>query len=182
MCYSLQKKEENEHYEDSAIHRAQAFIDGPIRTCLDHHVVDTFGGRVPYFIDKLFWSHLRRGRGNSMLVSCFSVVVGCIKCIFANHNKYRDYKADYELPDVLHNISRLTSNFIYFRSCPALMFFSEGLSKLFFLTLVAVNSERMRNPQIVNAEVNAFIPVNEWELMEIILVIMLFSSMLYEYG
>jgi ankyrin repeat protein len=152
-------------FEVATVERAQAFDVGPLATSLEHSVSALFcTGHVATFVDSIFWGFLRMPRGQGHL-------------LHRSHIKNYMQKLLDSLDKEMGHLKVLKSRFIYFRFSPAMMFFGEALSRLWLFVLVSIISFRLRENMYVYIENKG-----PGTVAERMLLVLLYSSLLYEYG
>jgi ankyrin repeat protein len=162
LCASISKREDSV-FVDDLVEQAQAFLRGPLETCISAKVTALFcTGHVSTYVDNIFWGFLRTKHGKNVPQFWFTPEV----LLPFTH----------EFGKESENIRTFNSVYVHFRFSPAAMFFGEGISKIAYLFLVAYVAVKVRN-QRVHHNVNSHLFQSE-----IAMLIMTVSMMLYEYG
>jgi len=124
----------NYDYENPLVFKAQAFRYGPIIRSVHSNVTTLFSiGQISYYVDCLFWGYL------SVPDDCKSTPK--IKALDTTNKRFLGVlfklsdKTQTEMESFFNSSTRLMKcDIIRGRYCPAVLFFSEGFSKV--LTLV----------------------------------------------
>jgi ankyrin repeat protein len=145
------------HFKDDMVEKAQAFEVGPLHNSLENKVKIIFRtGHVSRYVSALFYNVFKK-------------------------TKYHSSRP-----------KSLRSEAIHYRYCPAAVFFGEGVSKAIFLVLIAYMSILVRNKSSRTSSFEPSDSIFTWayrgeddsvgRLVEIFLLIMSLTKLIYEYG
>jgi ankyrin repeat protein len=165
LCASISKREDH-MFIDDLVEQAQAFLRGPLETCISAKVTALFcTGHVSTYVDNLFWGFLRTKHGKNTVKFWFT------PDSLLPFTRY--FGREFE------NIRLFKSTFVHYRFSPAAMFFGEGISKIIFLFLVAFVAVQTRWQRV---EYNHYNHPHLLGISEFAMLIMTVSMLLYEYG
>jgi ankyrin repeat protein len=163
LCSAVSKREDTV-FVDELVEQAQAFLRGPLETCIRAKVTGLFKtGHVSTYVDNIFWGFLRTKHGRSVPQFWFTPQVFL--------PPVREFSKECE------NIRMYKSLFVQFRFSPAAMFFGEGLSKYALLILVVYSSVQTRAQGANDSGNVGYMSLSEWALL-----IMTVSMVIYEWG
>ena len=171
LCCSVDWHREHRCMIDT-VDKAQAFTAGPLVTSLDHKVSALFcTGHVSTYVDSIFWGFLMKPRRSNSNHTIFVNIINKFSSpVFGTVLAHKD----------MRHLQTLQSRFLYFRYCPAMMFFGEALSRIALFVVVALvalecRSEREHQKTLLGGHDSNII-------LDAILVIFLIANILYEYG
>jgi hypothetical protein len=125
-------------YIDGTVARAKKLHSDTLRVAIDQHVACIFESpRVGLLINKIFWDNLRERSPTYKSAYFFDSLESLIRysyeklalIISENCMKIDDKKVKWKtmtFSEESLEFRRFRSNFLYFRYCPAAMFFLEG--------------------------------------------------------
>ena len=144
LCYPSKRNMNMEEFKDEIVNLVHSFRYGPLDHCVDNHVLSVFGnGRITTFVNNLFGSYLRKRTDDEMEVPRF---LGSYHSYFStNINVLKMDEKKYHWSIQSENLRNLESSLIYLRYNPSMMFYLEGLCKLFYLIILIILVLRFGN-------------------------------------
>lgn len=156
-------------FANTLVNKGQAFRGGLLEESIHGRLLSIFlSCHIGAFVDNLFWGFLRSSgtkyghvsKEFHNIIVRFPVLNKLIKNVDTWSSESRSIRC-------------YRSNFIFARYCPAVMFFGEGFAKLIILFLATLISLRTRVGKIT---------LDRYAWIEYFLVVMVISSLIYEYG